>query len=145
MPLPALDEATLYYRHGGGQWQRQEAGDSRAMSRWALQGRYPVFALPAEVGVTTRYDLQLRHSRVPYSALPFVINDTSLIRLRQNEHMLLGIYFGLAILAAVLAIGNALVRRDSGFAAYALVVEALSGAQAVVTGFAGLYLWPEVP
>ena len=145
VPLPALDEATLYYRDGGGQSQRQEAGDSRAISRWALRGRYPVFALPAEVGVPMRYYLQLRHSRVPFSALPFAINDAGLITLRQNEHMLLGIYFGLAILAVALATANAVAYRDSGFAAYAVHVAALSGAQAVLTGLASLYLWPELP
>ncbi len=142
VPLPALDEATLYYRDGGGQWQRQEAGDSRAISRWALRGRYPVFAQPAEVGVPMRYYLQLRHSRVPFSALPFAINDAGLITLRQNEHMLLGIYFGLAILAVALATANAVAYRDSGFAAYAVHVAALSGAQAVLTGLTSLYRGP---
>ena len=145
VPLPALDEATLYHRDSSGQWHRQEAGDSRAMSRWALKGRYPVFALPADVGVRTRYYLQVRHARVPYSALPFVIHDHTLIHLRQNEHMLLGIYFGLAALAIVLATANAIVYRDIGFATFALYVGMHVSAQSAVTGVAALYLWPEAP
>lgn len=145
VPLPALDEATLYYRDSGGQWHRQEAGDSRAMSRWALKGRYPVFSLPADVGVRTRYYLQVRHSRVPYSALPFVIHDHALINLRQNEHMLLGIYFGLATLAIVLATANAIAYRDAGFATFALYVSMHVCAQSAITGVAALYWWPELP
>ncbi len=92
-----------------------------------------------------RYYLQLRHSRVPFSALPFAINDAGLITLRQNEHMRLGIYFRLAILAVALANANAVAYRDSGFAAYAVHVAALSGAQVSLTGLASLYLWPQLP
>lgn len=145
VPLPALDEVTLYFRDNTGQWVQQEAGDTRVMSRWALPGRYPVFSLSADQNVPVRYYLQIRHSRVPYSAIPKVITDVQLIGLRQNEHMLLGIYFGLAMLVVVLAAGNALAYRDPGFGTYALYVAMLSAAQGITTGVAGLYWWPMSP
>lgn len=145
VPLPALDEATLFFRDSLGQWHRQEAGDSRPMSRWILKGRYPVFALSAEVGVQTRYYLQVRHARVPYSALPCAINESTLVTLRQNEHMLLGIYFGLAALAIMLATANAIAYQDTGFASFALYVGMHVCAQSCVTGVSALYLWPEWP
>lgn len=145
VPLPALDEVTLYFRDDTGQWVQQDAGDTRAMSRWALPGRYPVFSLSSDQNVPVRYYLQIRHSRVPYSAVPELMTDVQLISLRQNEHMLLGIYFGLAMLVVVLAAVNALAYRDPGFGTFALYVTMLSGAQGITTGVAGLYWWPESP
>ena len=143
--LPTLDEATLYFRDGSGQWVRQEAGDTRAMKRWSLPGRYPVFSLSGDQNVPVRYYLQIRHSRVPYSALPALMTDVQLITLRQNEHMLLGVYFGLAMLVVVLAAANALAYRDAGFGTYAVYVALLSAAQGITTGVAGLYWWPDWP
>ena len=145
LSLPALDEATLYFRDSSGQWVQQEAGDTRAMSRWALPGRYPAFSLSGDQNVAVRYYLQIRHSRVPYSATPELMSDVQLIGLRQNEHMLLGIYFGLAMLVVVLAAANALAYRDAGFGTYAVYVALLSAAQGITTGVAGLYWWPEWP
>ena len=145
VPLPALDEVTFYFRDDTGQWVQQDAGDTRAMSRWALPGRYPVFSLSSDQNVPVRYYLQIRHSRVPYSAVPELMTDVQLISLRQNEHMLLGIYFGLAMLVVVLAAVNALAYRDPGFGTFALYVAMLSAAQGITTGVAGLYWWPESP
>ena len=145
VPLPALDEATLYFKDSTGQWVRQEAGDTRVMSRWALPGRYPAFSLSGDQNVPVRYYLQIRHSRVPYSVIPELMTDVQLIALRQNEHMLLGIYFGLAMLVVVLATANAWAYRDAGFGTYAVYVALLSVAQGITTGVAGLYWWPESP
>jgi diguanylate cyclase (GGDEF)-like protein len=145
VPLPALDEATLYFRDNTGQWAVQDAGDMRAMSRWALPGRYPVFSLSSDQNAPVRYYLKIRHARVPYSAVPQLMNDAQLIGLRQNEHLLLGIYFGLAMLVVILASVNAVAYRDSGFGTYAVYVALLSAAQGITTGVAGIYWWPESP
>ncbi len=145
LDLPALDEETLYFRDKAGCWVQQEAGDTRAMSRWALPGRYLVFFLSGDQRKPQRYYLQIRHSRVPYSAVPELMTDVQLISLRQNEHMLLGIYFGLAMLVVVLASANALAYRDPGFVSFALCVAILLAAQGVTTGVAGLYWWPVTP
>ena len=145
VPLPVLDEATLYFRDISGQWAVQDAGDTRAMSRWALPGRYPVFSLSSDQNRSVRYYLKIRHSRVAYSAVPELMTDVQLMALRQNEHILLGIYFGLAMLVVVVSATNALTYRDAGFGTYALYVAMLSAAQGIATGVAGLYLWPMTP
>lgn len=145
LPLPALDDANLYYRDSAGQWVHQLAGDSHPMSQWAQRGRYPVFGLSSELDKPVRYYLKIRHTRVPYSTMPRIISDTLFIESRQNEHMLLGIYFGLATLVMVLALVNALAYRDLGFGSYALYVALFAGAQAGSSGIAALYLWPEWP
>ena len=115
LPLPGVDEVSLYFRNRAGQWVHQQAGDTVRMDVWPLPGPYPVFSLSHEIGQTVTYYMQIHHARVPFSALPRVVSDTQLLTSRQSEHMLLGIYFGLAALVIVLALANALAYRDWGF------------------------------
>ncbi len=145
LPMPTLDDVTLYYRDPAGQWVRQQAGDTLPMSSWAQHGRYPVFDLSPETGQSVRYYLQLRHARVPYSTLPRIVSNAQFTESRQNEHLLLGIYFGLAGLVIVLALANALACRDAAFGIFALYVTLFAGAQATYTGLARLYAWPDWP
>ena len=145
IPMPSLDDVTLYYRDAAGQWVTQQAGDNRPMSTWAQRGRYPVFSLSYELGQSVRYYVQIRHTRVPYSILPRIVSDTRFISSRQNEHMLLGIYFGLAALVLTLALANALSYRDWGFGSYVAYVGLFAAAQAGTVGVAALYWWPEWP
>ncbi len=145
IPMPTLDAATLYYRDQAGQWVSQQAGDTRPMNSWTQRGRYPVFDLAPETGQTVRYYLQIRHMRIPYSVLPRIVSDSQFVESRQNEHMLLGIYFGLAALVVLLSLANALAYRDAAFGIFALYVSMFAGAQAAYTGLAGLYIWPEWP
>lgn len=143
VPLPGVDDVSLYYRDAAGQWVTQQAGDTRAMSQWAQPGRYPIFSLSPEAGKPVRYYVQIRHPRVPYSALPRIVSDVQLINASQAEHLVLGIYFGLAALVITLALANALTYRDAGFGTYALYIATFAASQASFTGVAGLYWWPE--
>lgn len=145
VPQATVDEATLYYPGASGEWVMQRAGDTVAMSSWAQTGRYPVFSLSREAGKPVTYYLKIRHSRVPYSVLPQIVSESRLIKIRQDEHMLLGIYFGLAALLIVVSSVNSVVYRDSGFASYLVYITFFAASQAATTGVAGLYLWPEWP
>jgi two-component system, sensor histidine kinase LadS len=145
VPLPGVDDVSLHYRNAAGQWVHQRAGDSLRMSSWPQPGRYPVFTLSRDSGTPVRYFVEIHHARVPFSALPRVVSDTSLIVTRQEEHLLLGIYFGLAALVIALALANAVAYRDRGFASYAVYMLLFAGAQGAFTGVAGLYWWPELP
>jgi diguanylate cyclase (GGDEF)-like protein len=142
VPLPGLDKATLYFRDGNGQWLRQQAGDTRPMSEWTQPGRYPIFSLSREAGKPVTYYLQIQHPRIPFSAMPRILSDVNLVNGNQAEHMLLGIYFGLAVLVVLLALVNAVLYRDGGFGSYAVYIGVFAAAQAAFTGVAGLYLWP---
>lgn len=145
LPMPPLDEVSMYYRNPAGQWVTQQAGDNRPMSTWALRGRYPAFSLSTELGQTVRYYVQVRHTRIPYSILPRIVSDAQFISSRQNEHLLMGIYFGLTALVVVLALANALTYRDWGFGSYAVYTGLFAVVQASIGGMAALYLWPEMP
>lgn len=145
IPLPGIDDASLFYRDAQGRWVTQEAGDTRPISTWPQAARFPVFSLSHETGYAVRYYLRVQHARVPFSALPQVVSGTRLLTEQQNAHILLGIYFGLAALVVALALANALAYRDMGFATYALYIGLFAGAQAAFTGVAGLYWWPDMP
>lgn len=142
VPLPGLDKATLYYRDAGGQWVEQRAGDTRAVNGWSQPGRYPIFSLAHEARQPVRYYLQIQHPRIPFSTLPRVVSDVELVNANQSEHMLLGIYFGLAALVVILALVNAAAYRDSGFGTYAIYIGVFAASQAAFTGVAALYAWP---
>lgn len=145
VPMPTLDEATLYYRNLLGQWVVQRAGDHLPRSVWPQRGRYPVFELSANTGQTVRYYLKVNQLRMPYSVPPQILSDTEYIESRQNEQMLLGIYFCFVAVMVALAAFNAATCRDAAFALLALQMLLFACAQAVSSGLAGLYAWPEVP
>ena len=145
VPMPGIDDVRLYYRNASGQWVRQQAGDSVRMSLWPQPGRYPTFLLNYEVNQPTRYYVEIRPERVPFSMLPEILSTSQFITTQQKAAMLLGIFFGLAALVITLALVNAVAYRDAGFGSYAVYMTLFAGSQATFSGVAGLYLWPELP
>jgi two-component system, sensor histidine kinase LadS len=145
LPMATVDAATLFNRSAEGPWIMQLGGDTLPISRWAQPGRYPSFVLSDDRQRTVDYLLQVRHERGLFSTLPRVMNESAFITSRQNEHLVLGMYFGLAALVVVLALTRALVYRDAGFASYAIYVALLALTIATVSGISALYVWPEWP
>lgn len=145
VPLPGVDDVSLYYRGNDGQWMVQQAGDRRAISNWTQPGRYPVFSLSHDLSKLVRYFVKIEHARVPYSVMPRIVTDAQLLGSELSSHILLGAYFGLAALVVVLALANTLAYRDAGFGTYALYIAMFTLAQGIFTSVAGLYWWPEWP
>jgi two-component system, sensor histidine kinase LadS len=145
VPLPGVDEVALYYRKPGGQWAVQQAGDRLAISAWSQPARYPVFSLPNTANQQVRYFVKIEHERIPYSVMPRIVTDAELLTTELSDHLLLGVYFGLAALLVMLALANTLAYRDAGFGTYALYIALFTVGQAMFTGVAALYWWPESP
>ena len=145
LPLATVDEVRFFYHDAAVQWTTQSGGDSLPMSSWAQRGRYPVFSLSQDQLKSVRYYVQVRHKRVPFSSYPSIVSDSTLISDRQNEHLLLGFYFGLVMLVITLALIYAVAWRDAGFGTYAAYVALLAGSVSATTGMAALYWWPETP
>ncbi len=136
-----VDRAQLYYRASDGRWVAQEAGDSKPVSQWPIPGRFPTFELSPEAGKPVRYWLRVEHARVDFAAPVAILDRSSLLASRELEQFLLGAYFGLSMLIALVAVANAMVNRDRNFAVYAVYVAALAAGQLAYLGVGAQHLW----
>src|SRR5512133_3152318 len=107
IPYPSVDRVTPYLRDAGGHWVAQAAaGDTIAVADWPEPHRYP--RLPLAVSPDQPRDYLLRvedpHS---YSAPLAFVNADCMRQHGQRTSLVLGIYFGLAGLAAVLGVLSA--------------------------------------
>jgi two-component system, sensor histidine kinase LadS len=136
-----LDRVQLFYRAASGQWVQQEAGDSQPVSRWPLPGRFPTFELSPEVGKPVRYWLRIEHDRVDFASPIALYDQSALLASREREQFLLGAYFGLAALVALVAFANAVGHRDRNFAVYAVYVATLAAGQLAYLGVGAQHLW----
>ena len=136
-----IDRVQLFYRAPEGHWVTQEAGDSKAVSDWPISGRFPTFELPQAGGKPVRYWLRVEHQRVDF-ATPIAIHDrASLLASREREQFLLGAYFGLAALIALVSAANAVAFRDRNFGVYAVYVATLAAGQLAYLGVGAQHLW----
>lgn len=145
MSSAGVDRVSLHYRNAAGDWVEQKAGDKLPVSRWPRPDRFPVFDLDAEQTRPVTYFIRIEHARTPFSAPLFIYSQPALLAQRMQEQFLLGAYFGLAVLMALVAAANAVAFSDRSFAAYAVYISARAAAQAGMLGIGGQYLWPDSP
>ena len=102
--------------------------------------------MPVEVSaeVPRSYLLRVENPHA-YSAPLSFVSESYFSRQEQRTSLILGIYFGLAGLAVVLALLSTLSLRDNAYGYYALAVATMALTQAASTGIAGLHLWPGLP
>lgn len=137
-----VDRVNLYYRDAAGNWAEQHAGDKIPVSQWPRPDRFPVFDLDSEQPGPVTYFLRIEQARRPFSAPLYIYKHPALLAQRMQEQFLLGAYFGLALLMALVAAANGVAFRDRSFAAYAVYIATLAAAQAALLGIGGQYLWP---
>lgn len=144
IPYPGVDEVTLHARDAQGAWSSARAGDSLPVLSWPVPHRHPI--LPLQVGADgpREHLLQVRNRSGFSGGLRFV-SDSHLSQSEQRVSLVLGMYFGLAVLAVLLAIVGVVTLRDPAFGLYALSVVLMGLTQATTTGLAGLHLWPNWP
>jgi diguanylate cyclase (GGDEF)-like protein len=131
-----VDRAQLFYRQDNGRWVVQEAGDTKPVSQWPVPGRVPTFELSHhDAGEPIRYYLRVEHARVDFAAAVTIYDQARLVAEREREQFLLGGYFGLAAMIALVSY------RDRAFAAYALYVALLGLGQVAYLGVGAQHLW----
>lgn len=136
-----IDRVQFFYRDAMGHWVIQEAGDSRPVSQWPLPGRLPTFELSGPVGKPVRYWLRIEHARVDFAS-PLVLHDQStLFASREQEQFLLGGYFSIAALIAIVSLANGIAFRDRNFTIYAVYVAALAVGQLAYLGVGAQHVW----
>jgi GGDEF domain-containing protein len=144
VPHPSIDRASLYTLGSAGQWNVQRAGDLVAVSQWPVPHRQPLFPIALSTELTTHYLLRLENGHAFSAPLQF-ISEGRLDYSEQGVALILGIFFGLTGLAAVVSALGAISLRDTAYGLYALCVTLMGLTQATVTGIAGLHLWPHWP
>jgi diguanylate cyclase (GGDEF)-like protein len=136
-----IDRVQLFYRGADGRWVAQEAGDSKSVAQWPLPGRFPTFELSPAASKPVRYWLRIEHARVDFASPISIYEQSALLAAREREQFLLGAYFGLAALIALVAAANAVVYRDRNFGVYAFYVAMLAGGQLAYLGVGAQHLW----
>lgn len=141
IPYPSVDLVSLYTPDSVGQWTAVSAGDTLAVSSWPVPHRHPLLPIAVSAEEPRHYLLRVENPHSFGAPLSFV-SESYLSRHEQRTSLILGMYFGLAGLAATLALLSALSLRDYAYGMYALSVTMMALTQAALTGIAGLHLWP---
>ncbi|HYD77286.1 sensor domain-containing diguanylate cyclase [Ramlibacter sp.] len=138
-----IDRVEFFHRNAAGAWVRQEAGDHRPVSQWPVPGHSPTFELVHPSTQPITYWGRIEHDRVDFAAGLSLYSQAHLLGKREREHFLLGAYFGVAVLLALVSLANAVVFRDRNFATYALYLILFTLGQAAYIGVGAQYLWDD--
>ena len=141
IPYASVDRASLFTQDSAGQWNEQRAGDAVPVADWPVPHRHPLLPIVVSAEEPRRYLLRIDNAHSFSAPLAFV-SESFLYRSEQRVSLILGIYFGLAGLAATLSLLSALSLRDTAYGLYGLSVTLMALTQASMTGIAGLHLWP---
>ena len=144
VPYPSINRASLYTLDAAGLWDEQRAGDLVAVQDWPVPHRHPLLPIAVSAEVPSTYLLQLENGHSFGTPLRF-LSDSHLNHSEQQVSLILGIFFGLVGLAAVVSALSALSLRDPAYGFYAASVTLMGLTQASATGIAGLHLWPNAP
>ncbi|MDB5965906.1 MAG: diguanylate cyclase [Polaromonas sp.] len=144
VPYPSINRVSLFTLDAAGQWTEQKAGDLVAVSKWPVPHRDPLMPISVSAEVPTSYLLRLENGHRFSAPLQFV-SESHLNHSEQRVSLILGIFFGLTGLAAMISALSALSLRDPAYGFYALSVTLSGLTQATLTGIAGLHLWPNAP
>jgi two-component system, sensor histidine kinase LadS len=137
-----IDRVQFFYRSPeDARWIAQEAGDTKQVSDWPLPGRLPTFELAGKTTQPVRYWLRIEHDRTDFATPILLYDEASLLVSREAEQFLLGGYFSLAALIAIVAVANAIVYRDRNFAVYGIYVATLAAGQLAYLGVGAQHVW----
>ncbi|MGQ0709253.1 MAG: 7TM-DISM domain-containing protein [Rhodoferax sp.] len=144
LPLPFVDEVTLYQTDAQGRWQAQRAGDTLPLSEWGRAGLYPDFDLhlpdtaPRELLLRVR---NFKHLSLPLRLAPAAQRDGQ----RLLEWLLLGTLLGSMLAVCALCAVRYLEHRqthDLWAAGFGALI-AMTTAQ--INGVLGATLWAAWP
>ncbi len=144
VPYPGLDEVALFAQDGNGGWVVSRAGDTLPVAEWPVPHRHPVLPLAMGAADTRTLYVRIENSHAFSAPLQFD-TESNLSLAEQRATLLLGLYFGLVALTALLSLVIAVTLRDRAFALFAATVLALGLTQAGMTGISGMHLWPHSP
>ncbi len=144
IPYPSVNRVSLFTLDSAGQWTDQSAGDTIAVNAWPVPHRHPLLPMSVSAEEPKKYLVRIENPHSFGAPLRFV-SESYLSRSEQRTSLILGIYFGLAGLAVMLAALSAVSLRDTAYGFYAVSVALMALTQAAMTGIGGLHLWSKWP
>ena len=144
IPYAALNRAELFKLNVDGTTTTQLAGDLVANSAWTTPQRYPVMAIETTAGQITPYLLRLENPQ-GFSAPIRLVGTDKLLRGEQGLSLFLGAYFGISLLGLLVGGFGLLWLRDTAYLFSAACAALVGLTQAAISGFGGMYLWPNSP
>ena len=141
---PSVNLATLFEVTAEGAAEVAHAGDTVPVAQWPVPHRYPLLPVAVSPDAPRSYLLKIENPHTFSARMELVHRQLTGIR-EQRTTLLLGIYFGLAGLAALVAAISGVVLHDMTYVRYFVAVTAMALAQAAATGVGGLLLWPHSP
>ncbi len=139
-----IDTVSLYQQGMDGRWTGQHAGDHRPVAQWPIRDRIPVFEVATPDGART-YLLRMTNQPIPVGAQLRLMREDTLGQWRNASLLLLGAYFGLAVLVIYLGALSARQYADRAFALYCLYAASMMMIQLCFMGVGGLFVWPQSP
>ena len=144
LPMPVVDEATLYQTDISGLWTTQRAGDTVAQGEWHRKGLYPDFDIyltdntPKDVYLQVR---NFRHVSIPIHLTAKPQRESQ----RQIELLTLGLTLGVLLSLAALSLMRFAEHRQSidGWAALFGLLIATTLAQ--INGVLNAFVWKSMP
>ena len=109
IPYPGGRPVTLYTQDSVGQWVAQAAGDTVPVASWPVPHRHPLLPIAGVCRSAAHVPAASRERRTASARRCSFVSESYLSRSEQRTSLILGIYFGLAGLAAVLALLSAVI------------------------------------
>jgi hypothetical protein len=136
---PRVDHIDLY-RDG----TVERSGSTVAMSHRLVRSRYPAFTLGRLPAGASRFFVRLQTSDVASYPLSLIRRHTFTDAM-PLQHMVLGMYFGIMLLTALLSAIVFAYLRDSAYLLYALFIASYAAFETSVNGLDIEFLCPEHP
>ena len=144
VPLPTVDDISLYQSNGAGHWTEQRAGDSLGQATWHRPGLYPDFDLG--LPDTRVQDLYLKVRNFKHVGIPIrLATAQQREKQRQLELVGLGLMLGGLLSLAVLSLLRYLEHRkdlDGWAALFGLLISVTIGQ---ITGVLNVFVWAHLP
>jgi len=141
---PLTDIVELYIPDELGGFDRKVTGETLPFTQREVVYRSFLFHLPHHEGEIRTYYMRLQTEgslQVPLS----LWTQHAFIEHVDTTNIVLGVYFGIMLLLALVALAAFQKMRDKLFLAYALYLSSYLLLQLSLIGFGFQYLWPELP
>lgn len=140
VPVPVVDQVTLYQQDASGRWFARSAGDLVPMREWSQRGRYPFFRLQLREDAPVEVFLEVRHATALSLPVRLVTEEAHYQR-TQVEYLVLGLAMGALALLVCASFVRCVLLRDAAHAWYAMYALVATLALSAFTGVAGHLLW----